>query len=522
MSTAGAHGRLDVVLDGDVGAPEHGLTARGLALGHGRGAALFVEVGDHHPGPPAGEQAGRSPPQARSSAGDQRNPALEVPRRVGHGRILPFSARPGTPIRRLVAKTAERKVREDPSAKDVGRQLRQVRRKQGLSRAEVARSAGLTRRELAAYERGRVHIPESDLWCLAGSCGVEVGELLPHRDELRIDSSLASLAIGDSIRHLRAPAEPDGLLREYLAMIYELRNLPPGSRIPLRETDLATLADALGGDPETIEMRLMELIGASHEEAARLRAMILPPLAIAGPALAGDPPSAPDDLAAAIEGTGPDAVDDFFAASRGDDPFVVPLAGSTAATQARSPGDPLASLPIDPFAIPAEAPSVDDGYDTALARRTPPAEARPVRAARRPHRDVRGDRRCRRTTSPPHSSPPTSPASTRPRSHSTRDRRPATTRSHRSSPSATPGRSRRSPDRVPTSDESTERVFVPIAWHAPVLVPDAAAPLASDDATVVTAGAGHTIGVQVGDDFLTVHVDGEVVVKVDRQLAPEG
>lgn len=133
-----------------------------------------------------------------------------------------------------MAKTAERTVRDDPSAKDLGRQLRQIRRTQGLSRGDVARSAGLTRRELAAYERGTVHIPESDLWCVAGSCGVDVSDLLPH------------------------------------------------------------------------------------EEAARVRAMILTPLAISGPGVAGRTPSAPDAFAAAIEGTGPDAVDDFFAAPRAD------------------------------------------------------------------------------------------------------------------------------------------------------------------------------------------------------------
>ena len=58
------------------------------------------------------------------------------------------------------------------------------------------------------------------------------------------------------MRRLRAGAGADGLLREYLAMIYELRNLPPGTRPPMREEDLAALADALGGTPEAIEARL--------------------------------------------------------------------------------------------------------------------------------------------------------------------------------------------------------------------------------------------------------------------------
>jgi len=268
-----------------------------------------------------------------------------------------------------VAKTAERAQRDDQPSRGVGRQLRHVRRKQGLSRSEVARSAGLTRRELAAYERGRVQIPESDLWCLAGSCGVDVGELLPHRDELRIDSSLSSLAVGDSIRHLRGPAEPDGLLREYLAMIYELRNLPPGSRVPLRESDLATLADALGGSAEAIEARLVTLIGASSDEAARLRAIILPPLALPPPDFLSPTSDTPDGYAAAIA-VDASSVDDFFAAPRAEDPFSPPLAlGEDVTVDGlgpaldgsvhRSPTDPLAGLSVDPFAMPA-------GVDSAL------------------------------------------------------------------------------------------------------------------------------------------------------------
>ncbi|HEX9505050.1 MAG TPA: helix-turn-helix transcriptional regulator, partial [Acidimicrobiia bacterium] len=62
----------------------------------------------------------------------------------------------------------------------LGKHLRAVRRQKGLSLSEVARGAGLSRRELVAYERGKVPIPESDLWVLAGSCGVDAAELVPQ------------------------------------------------------------------------------------------------------------------------------------------------------------------------------------------------------------------------------------------------------------------------------------------------------------------------------------------------------
>jgi transcriptional regulator with XRE-family HTH domain len=239
-----------------------------------------------------------------------------------------------------------------------GQQLRQVRRKQGLSRAEVARSAGLTRRELAAYERGRVQIPDSDLWCLAGSCGVDVGELLPQRAPLHVESDLSTLAIGDSIRHLRSPNEPDGTLREYMATIYELRNLPPGTTVPLREADLAALADALGETPEAIESRLVEVVGTNREEAARLRAMILSPETIeaADPdALVPGDGGTAESYAAALHDAPESEADFFFAAPRADDPF-----GAPPPLEPVSPVAPVpvlaagsdAGLPVDPFAGP--------------------------------------------------------------------------------------------------------------------------------------------------------------------------
>ncbi len=179
-------------------------------------------------------------------------------------------------------------------------------------------------------------VPESDLWCLAGSCGVDVGELLPNRAALQVGSDLSSLTVGNSIRHLRASQERDGMLREYLSMIYELRNLPPGSRVPLREPDLATLADALGGTPDAIEARLHELIGASREEAARLRAMILPPLALPATtapseayAAFGAPEAAEVTALPTPEMDRADAAEQFFSMPRAEDPWGEPLDNSS-------------------------------------------------------------------------------------------------------------------------------------------------------------------------------------------------
>jgi transcriptional regulator with XRE-family HTH domain len=273
-----------------------------------------------------------------------------------------------------MAPTAERNVQDQSSSKDVGRNLRHVRKQQGLSRGAAARSAGLTRRELAQYERGKVDVPESDLWCLAGSCGVDVSELLPRREPLRVSPDLSTISTGDTIRHLRGPAEPDGLLREYLAMIYELRNLPPGSPVPLREPDLTALADALGGTPANIEHRLIEIIGASPEEAGRIRAMILLPLSL--PSAAQPEPPRADPYAALAKTETPPAVEDFFASPPATDLLPSPLLAATASpftastgpppTSGPSPSDPFGG-PVDPLSTAASAlhdpfgpPPVDD------------------------------------------------------------------------------------------------------------------------------------------------------------------
>jgi transcriptional regulator with XRE-family HTH domain len=82
------------------------------------------------------------------------------------------------PDLQLVSETKTGAALPAIGARWLGHSLRDVRRRQGLSRAHVAHSAGMTKRELAAYENGRVAVPETDLCSLAGSCGVEVDELI--------------------------------------------------------------------------------------------------------------------------------------------------------------------------------------------------------------------------------------------------------------------------------------------------------------------------------------------------------
>ena len=138
--------------------------------------------------------------------------------------------------------------------KQLGKHLRDVRRGKGLSLSEVARGAGLSRRELVAYERGKIPIPESDLWVLAGSCGVDVAELMPTTSAPELAAGSTS-TIGDTVAQLRRNQEDVGMA-PYLATLNRLRALPPGKRVPVKGRELDAMAEALGRDPETLEARL--------------------------------------------------------------------------------------------------------------------------------------------------------------------------------------------------------------------------------------------------------------------------
>src|SRR5215470_1803358 len=121
------------------------------------------------------------------------------------------------------------------SPKQMGKHLREVRRRKGLSLSEVARGAGLSRRELVAYERGKVAIPESDLWVLAGSCGVDPSELVPTSSTPELAAGPSSM--GETVAQLRR-AQDDAGLAPHLATLTRLQALPPGKKVPVKERDL--------------------------------------------------------------------------------------------------------------------------------------------------------------------------------------------------------------------------------------------------------------------------------------------
>lgn len=156
-----------------------------------------------------------------------------------------------------------------------GERLRSLREHLGISRGEAASRAGVSRLQLAAYERGMRSVPESVVACLARAYGVNPGEVVPSRTQskLRVDDS--ALVAGDTSRRLPSDATPEEVLDHYIGFIRDLRGANEMDDLPLRDGDLDALATALGGTPREIERRLVELIHCTKDEARAIRRALL-------------------------------------------------------------------------------------------------------------------------------------------------------------------------------------------------------------------------------------------------------
>ncbi|HEX7521377.1 MAG TPA: helix-turn-helix transcriptional regulator [Acidimicrobiia bacterium] len=160
--------------------------------------------------------------------------------------------------------------RQPPPVSEV---LCDLRRRSGRSRHDLAYDSGVTAAELRSFERG-TSTPSAEVRRrLATALAVDPEVLVPARSAVVVEHD--ALIVNGQTRPLHT-GDTEEILREYLAVLYEMRHPRPGSKVPLREHDVAALAAALGpdADPETIETRLIELMGVSREQAARMRSII--------------------------------------------------------------------------------------------------------------------------------------------------------------------------------------------------------------------------------------------------------
>ncbi len=150
---------------------------------------------------------------------------------------------------------------------DFGTRLQRVRRAHEMSQAELAHASGLSRRRVAALERGKAPISDSELSALAAAFGVGVGAIAPPGSRLTV--AAGALSTGGA-GELRGGAALDAVLLEYVSMVAELRGSGTVAPSSLRQDDLEHLASAVGGTPKELEARLTELLGTNQSQGQSL------------------------------------------------------------------------------------------------------------------------------------------------------------------------------------------------------------------------------------------------------------
>lgn len=98
---------------------------------------------------------------------------------------------------------------------------------------------------------------------------------LTRRETLVIDLAAGTVSAGPWSTELGAGSDdPDEIFTRYLALVYEMRQIEPGTPIPLRSLDIAVLAQALTMRPADIEQRLVVLMTPGNRRLEAMRTML--------------------------------------------------------------------------------------------------------------------------------------------------------------------------------------------------------------------------------------------------------
>ena len=133
-----------------------------------------------------------------------------------------------------------------------------------------------------AVESGSEELDETMVRWLAALYEVKVEHLVPQRARLVIDLNEGSVAMGAHSAYSVDP-QPNDVLSKYLALVYELRGLPAGAALKIRDLDLDVLANALTLRPRDVQQRLHTLMRGDSEPIdgarRRLRSRVVVPMA---------------------------------------------------------------------------------------------------------------------------------------------------------------------------------------------------------------------------------------------------
>lgn len=133
----------------------------------------------------------------------------------------------------------------------------------------VASGGRFTANDLRAVEAGKLQLDDERVRLLTEIYGIAVETLVPQRSELVIDRAERI----ESVPSTRDETDRQVLLR-YLALVYHLRNTPPGRPIVLRSRDIDVLAEFLVATPESVRDVLVRMMDVSRKELVQvLKAM---------------------------------------------------------------------------------------------------------------------------------------------------------------------------------------------------------------------------------------------------------
>ncbi len=157
----------------------------------------------------------------------------------------------------------------------VAERLRAAREGAGLSLDQASVASSLIRSYLAALEDGRRRPLPAEVDRLSQAYGVELTDLLPERRRVTVDAAGGRMSIDDTTRRVRDVRDDQQVYAAYLFLLYTVRGAQPGEPITLRSADVELLMSVLGEDSETIEQRLVKLMGCTRAEASLLRRVLL-------------------------------------------------------------------------------------------------------------------------------------------------------------------------------------------------------------------------------------------------------
>lgn len=169
--------------------------------------------------------------------------------------------------------------------KRLGGLLAGARVASGFSLDDAARRLGRswTTLDLLEVETGRRPVLDPDIKVLTELYGIPTTDLIPERSHLVVDLTEGTMAAGDRIVTFAGDeVERREVLGQYLAMVYSMRDVRPGTAVPLRTPDLEILEGVLSVPRAQVEAELRDLM-VHHGELveprlARLRGRILIPV----------------------------------------------------------------------------------------------------------------------------------------------------------------------------------------------------------------------------------------------------